>query len=145
MFLFHFSIGHISANKWVPTVTEKRPDHLKRFRQKDGTLAEATSPESIGQSHKVPDSTVRVTPQRGRIEVGDHPAVFSEEFAEFGIKTWGNEGAIVLEPFAGSGTTLVACQNLNRKCRAIEISPAYCAVILERMSTAFPGIEIERI
>lgn len=51
----------------------------------------------------------------------------------------------VYEPFAGSGTTLVACQNLNRKCYAIEISPNYCAVILERMATAFPDIEIKRI
>jgi DNA modification methylase len=49
------------------------------------------------------------------------------------------------EPFAGSGTTLVACENLHRKCRAIEISPNYCAVILERMATAFLGIEIERL
>ena len=54
-------------------------------------------------------------------------------------------GETVFDPFAGSGTTLVACQNLQRKCRAIEISPNYCAVILERMVTAFPGVEIERI
>lgn len=52
---------------------------------------------------------------------------------------------VLYDPFGGSGTTLVACQNLQRKCRAIEISPNYCAVILERMATAFPGIEIERI
>lgn len=52
---------------------------------------------------------------------------------------------LVLDPFLGSGTTMVACQNLNRKCRGIEISPAYCAVILERMATAFPGIEIKKI
>lgn len=37
-----------------------------------------------------------------------------------------------------------AAQNLNRKCYAIEISPDYCAVILERMSTAFPDLEIKR-
>jgi len=48
-------------------------------------------------------------------------------------------------PFLGSGTTMVACQNLNRKCRGIEISPDYCAVILQRMTDAFPGIEIRRI
>ena len=52
---------------------------------------------------------------------------------------------LILEPFAGSGTTIVACQNLSRKCRAIEISPGYCAVILERMSTAFPKLDIERV
>lgn len=52
---------------------------------------------------------------------------------------------IVYEPFNGTGAVLVACENLGRKCRAIEISPAYCAVTLERMSQAFPGIEIRRI
>ena len=41
--------------------------------------------------------------------------------------------------------SLVACQNLNRKCYAIEIIENYCAVILERMATAFPDIEIKRI
>ena len=50
---------------------------------------------------------------------------------------------IVFDGFCGSGTTMVACENLGRKCRAIEIAPGYCAVILERMATAFPGIEIE--
>ena len=53
-------------------------------------------------------------------------------------------GNIVYEPFCGSGTTMVACQNLSRKCRAIEISPNYCAVILQRMEEAF-GITGERI
>jgi DNA modification methylase len=49
------------------------------------------------------------------------------------------------DPFVGGGSTLVACQNLNRKCYAIEISENYCAVILERMQTAFPDIEIKRL
>jgi len=53
-------------------------------------------------------------------------------------------GGDVYDPFVGSGTTIVACQNLSRRCRAIEIAPAYCSVILERMATAFPGIAIER-
>jgi DNA modification methylase len=56
-----------------------------------------------------------------------------------------NHEGDVYEPFAGSGTTLVASQNLNRKCYAIEISENYCAVILERMQTAFPDLEIKRI
>lgn len=52
---------------------------------------------------------------------------------------------MIADPFLGSGTTMVACQNLNRKCLGIEISPEYCAVILQRMKDAFPGIEIEKI
>ena len=51
---------------------------------------------------------------------------------------------IISDPFLGSGTTMVAAQNLGRKCYGLEISPAYCAVILQRMADAFPGIEIRR-
>ena len=55
------------------------------------------------------------------------------------------DGQLVTDFFSGSGTTLVACQNLSRRGRAVEISPAYCAVTLERMSTTFPELEIVRI
>ena len=41
---------------------------------------------------------------------------------------------IVYEPFCGSGTTIVACERLGRKCRAVEISPAYVAVSLQRLA-----------
>ena len=48
-----------------------------------------------------------------------------------------HDAAIVYDPFGGSGTTMVACNNLGRKCRMIEIDPGYRAVILERMKQAF--------
>lgn len=41
-------------------------------------------------------------------------------------------GQIIYKPFSGSGTTIIACENLKQKCRAIEISPAYVAVAIER-------------
>lgn len=43
-----------------------------------------------------------------------------------------NHHGNVYEPFCGSGTTLIACQQLNRLCFAIELSPAYCDVIVQR-------------
>lgn len=39
---------------------------------------------------------------------------------------------VVLDPFLGSGTTIIACENLRRKCRGVEISPDYVAVCLQR-------------
>jgi len=42
------------------------------------------------------------------------------------------KGDIVYEPFAGSGSTICACEHLDRKCRAIELSPGYVAVCIER-------------
>jgi len=43
-----------------------------------------------------------------------------------------NGAKTYFEPFSGSGTTIIACENLGRKCRAVEISPAYAAVALQR-------------
>jgi len=45
-----------------------------------------------------------------------------------------HDSEFVYEPFLGSGTTLIACEQLGRKCRAIEISPGYVAVALQRWS-----------
>ena len=39
---------------------------------------------------------------------------------------------LVSEPFAGSGSTLIACENLHRRCYAMEIDPGYCDVICDR-------------
>lgn len=47
-----------------------------------------------------------------------------------------HESEFVYEPFSGSGTTIIACEQLGRKCRAIEISPAYVAVALQRWADA---------
>lgn len=74
-----------------------------------------------------------------------HSAMFPLELPSRAVKLFTDDGDLIYEPFAGSGTTLVACQNLSRRCRAVEISPAYCAVILERMAEAFPDLEIERV
>ena len=78
-------------------------------------------------------------------QLGSHKTTFPLEFAEMAIKEFSFGGMLIFEPFAGAGTTLVAAENLVRACRAVEISPEYCAVILERMNTAFPELEIRRL
>lgn len=42
---------------------------------------------------------------------------------------------VVLDPFAGSGSALVACELLSRRCLSMEIDPAYCDVIVSRYET----------
>ncbi len=55
-----------------------------------------------------------------------------------------SDGGIVADLFGGSGTSMVASENTKRKCRMVELTPSYCAVILERMATAFPELEIKK-
>jgi DNA modification methylase len=61
-----------------------------------------------------------------------HPTMKPVELIERLVPNNTQVGEIVYEPFSGSGTTLIACENLSRKCRAVEISPAYVAVAIQR-------------
>jgi site-specific DNA-methyltransferase (adenine-specific) len=61
--------------------------------------------------------------------VKGHPAVFPEKLAEDHILSWSNEGDIVLDPMAGSGTTLRMAKKNNRKYIGIEISEEYINLI----------------
>ena len=63
---------------------------------------------------------------------GSHPTPKPVELWQKMLIRFSRDGAIIYEPFDGTGTTLIACENLSRKCRAIEISPAYVAVALQR-------------
>jgi hypothetical protein len=64
-----------------------------------------------------------------------HVAAFPVCLPERAIKAHSLSGELVLEPFSGSGTTLIACEKLGRRCRAVEIVPQYVAVALERWAT----------
>jgi DNA modification methylase len=68
-------------------------------------------------------------PQRGRQHPNQKPVALLVDIASR------TEGLIV-DPFSGSGTTIIACEQLGRKCRAIEISPAYVAVAIQRWADA---------
>jgi DNA modification methylase len=45
-------------------------------------------------------------------------------------------GGIVLDPFGGSGTTLIACEKIARRCLMLELDPIYVDVIVERWKNA---------
>jgi site-specific DNA-methyltransferase (adenine-specific) len=65
-------------------------------------------------------------------EVANHPCPKPLEMWVDIIENYSKVGVIIYESFSGSGTTLIACERLGRKCRAVEISPAYCAVAIQR-------------
>lgn len=64
----------------------------------------------------------------------DHPAMFPLELPERCIKMHSDPGDIVMDPFGGAGTTMVACERLGRRGRSMELDPKYVAVSLERMA-----------
>lgn len=50
------------------------------------------------------------------------------------IKEYTKPDDLILDLFGGSGSTLIACEKLHRKCRMMEIDPVYCQVIIDRWS-----------
>lgn len=67
-------------------------------------------------------------PQRN----GEHPTMKPLEMFAKLIDNSSMEGDTVLDTFGGSGTTLIACEQLGRKCRMMELDPHYCDVIMAR-------------
>lgn len=67
-----------------------------------------------------------------RARSDDHPTVKPRALLEDALLDISNRGEIVLDPFVGSGSTLLAAQTTGRLCRAIEIDGRYCDVCIER-------------
>ena len=65
-------------------------------------------------------------------DAGVHGAVFPLSVSLRFVGSMCRDGGNVYEPFCGSGTTLIAAEQLGRKCYGMEISPAYVSVILDR-------------
>jgi len=70
-----------------------------------------------------------------------HPAAFPIALPSWFIKLFTDTGDIVLDPFAGSGTTLVAALDLGRRAVGIDIFPEYCDLMIERIHTTQPQLQ----
>ena len=65
---------------------------------------------------------------------GEHAAVMPDELAERCIRAGCPEGGVVLDPFAGAGTTALAARRLGRRSIGIELSATSCSIAAERLS-----------
>jgi site-specific DNA-methyltransferase (adenine-specific) len=99
------------------------PD-LKRMR----TIHEPRLPQSI-----LNFATINTKNQRL------HSTQKPVELLEWLIKYYSNENDFVLDPTCGSGSTLVACKNLNRNCILIEKEPEYVEIINKRLAPPLPS------
>jgi len=66
----------------------------------------------------------------------DHPTVKPTAMLEDALLDLTNRGEIVLDPFLGSGSTLIAADRAGRVCRGIELDPLYVDVIVRRYEAA---------
>ena len=72
----------------------------------------------------------------------NHKACFPVELPSRAIRL-NDSYKVIFEPFTGSGSTMVAAHQLNRKCYGMELDPKYCQVIIDRMHKLDPSLEIK--
>ncbi len=125
-FIFHFNKQAVKPEKTVECINAGRVVHA-RSRKADGELKIHTHDGRSVQEERIEDSVIRCGAAKGQQTC--HPAPFPVALPAAIIPCW--EG-ICYEPFAGSGTTIIAAEKLSRKCYGLEIEPKYCDVIVER-------------
>lgn len=70
-----------------------------------------------------------------------HPATKQPIILEYAILAGSNKGDVILDPFAGSGTTGFVAQGLGRKCIMVEVDTGYCELIKNRIEGKYGGFK----
>jgi DNA modification methylase len=130
-FVFHFNRQPVRPIKCA----DKKPENIKArhkggstMRGADGVCKDFTNPGASAQPTKILDSVIRIKRMHGGHKI-NHPAIFPVGFAASMLQSW---PGLAFEPFSGSGTTLIAAEQLGRRCYGLELEPKYCDVIVQR-------------
>lgn len=102
----------------------------RRVRQADGSMEVSTTGD-LSNPYKQMESVLQLLPEQGKI-IKAHPATFPVGLPSEYIQAMTNKDDIVIEPFCGSGTTLIACEQTGRICYGMELEPKYIDVIIDR-------------
>lgn len=137
--MFVFGKKFKDINRTVERKTEITNKRKRYVRHADGSM----KPSSIGKQEELKEmeSVFFANSELGRIR-SEHPATFPVDLPAEHIKAMTNQKDNVCDPFLGSGTTMVACHQLDRKCYGMEISPQYCQVVVDRMKKLDPEISV---
>jgi len=128
--IFVFGRTFKDINRIEKRKTEVKKSRTERaVRQADGSM----STSSVGEQGylKEMESVFFSNPELGSIRKL-HPATFPVELADKYIRSITNEMDNVIDPFLGSGTTLIACEKAHRRCYGMELDEKFTDVIVQR-------------
>ena len=156
---YFFNLDAVRVPNKVVGVTDMRPPVLRQKLYQKSYTRYATADDShlaqYSKSHsgyvnydgslrfnplgKNPGDVLELSTQPFK---GSHFAVFPPKLPEFCIKVGSPENGVILEPFAGSGTTLMVARQLGRSAIGIELSEEYAKMIKQRLGWGC-GLDIE--
>lgn len=122
-------------DRTIPTVSEDVRENYKHMSKQ----------ELLEVINKLVDVPVSVILDNKPLRSPEHPTMKPITLCAKLIYNSSHEGDIVLDPFGGSGSTLIAADQLNRKACLIELEPKYCDVIVKRFKDNNPGERVLHI
>ena len=128
--VFHFSKQE--KIKFYPKSVGKISEKVIKstpFNKSKGKTGNITVSGPCVKSIARPGNVLRIT---GNNESWEHPAMFPVKVPEFFIKLTTRRGERVLDPFLGSGSTLMAAEKTKRVCLGIDLQPKYIDIVLTR-------------
>ena len=134
-FVFVFGTEFYEINLTMPKKEDSIKDPKKMGRKTKRNADGTTSEHSCGDtSHafKQMESVLQCTCETDNSVRSLHPAVFPVGFPAEYIKSMTDENDIVIEPFCGSGTTMIAAEQTGRRCFGMELEPKYIDNIIMR-------------
>ena len=105
-------------------LTETTAGATNKFYKKMESVLELPDQQNL-------ESVTKQSPESGAI-TKEHPATFPVYLPAEYIVAFTDKGDSVIEPFGGSGTTMIACEQLGRKCYSMELDEHFCSLILDR-------------
>src|SRR5262252_8362284 len=142
--VFHFSRS--AQIRFCPRAVAEDTDAAFTYaadnpKSKTGFFSNRGRPDIAKPGKAYPDNVLEIGAETRLTE--HHPAPFPVALPQFFIEAFSNQGDIAADPFIGSGTMLIAAEQLGRRCYAMEISPAYCDVAVRRWERVTGGQAVQ--
>lgn len=123
-----------------PIVSSLRPQKTTWDKGRHGDESKIAKPHTVVYKAEALRSSIWYFPTGGGSAAPDfpraheHPAIFPIRLIKDHIRTWSNEGDIVLDPMSGSGTVLRAAKDMHRIGVGVEINESYCKLAIDRLA-----------
>lgn len=140
--IFHFTRSE--KIKFKPRAVGKLSDKIRVSSRTNKSKGKSGNISVSGKFKKGIARAGNVLQITGNQDSLKHSAVFPVKLPAFFIKLTTDTGDVIYEPFGGSGTTLMAAEQLERKCYVMELSPGYCDLIVRRWES-FTGKTAKRL
>ena len=128
--IFHFTKS--KKIKFKPRAVGKQSDLIRVYSKTNKSKGESGNISVSGKFKKGIARPGNVLSIPGNQSSLKHSAAFPVKIPAFFIKLTTDVGDNVYEPFNGSGTTILAAEQLGRNCYAMELSPGYCDLAVKR-------------